>query len=266
MSPMSPRLLRPRIKGDPDALRYIAAVQSADGQSLEAGVKTAIEAFVVGCKADGVWSSIKASCILMGARTLSGALVPLAGTAPTNVNFVVADYDRKTGLVGDGSTKRLSTNYANNSDPAEDAHGMAWLSTAGSGSLFSGGYLASTTRQMFWTNGQGNADGSNWEIIVACNSTSRLQGFRVRRFGAWAVTRSGSSGYTMRYGGSDEFVTSAPSSVGSEVIQIFAGLQSGVTYQFASHRIAFYSLGRSASLASLASRVSALYTAIGAAI
>jgi hypothetical protein len=58
-------------------------------------------------------TAIKASCILAGARTLAGALVPLAGAAPTNVGpFVSGDYNRKTGLVGDGSTKYLNSNRA----------------------------------------------------------------------------------------------------------------------------------------------------------
>ena len=70
---------------DPDAAVYVAAVEAADGQSLETATKVAIHSFVKGCKADGIWPSIKASCILAGARTLTGALIPLAGTAPTNV-------------------------------------------------------------------------------------------------------------------------------------------------------------------------------------
>jgi len=61
---------------DPDAQAYITAVETADGQALETAVRTAINNFVVGCKADGIWNAIKASCILAGARTLAGALVP----------------------------------------------------------------------------------------------------------------------------------------------------------------------------------------------
>jgi hypothetical protein len=104
-------------KFDTDAQAYITAVETADGAALEEGVKTAINNFVVDCKADGIWSAIKASCILAGARTLNGALVPLAGTAPTNFNFVSGDYNRKTGLVGDGISKYLNSNRANNADP-----------------------------------------------------------------------------------------------------------------------------------------------------
>jgi hypothetical protein len=96
-----------RLPDEPEALTYIAAVEAADGQALEPAVKLAINAFIKGCKNDGIWPAIKASCILAGARTLTGALVPLVGTAPTNVDglFVSGDYNRKTGLVGTGSTK-----------------------------------------------------------------------------------------------------------------------------------------------------------------
>lgn len=96
---------------DADALTYINAVQAADGQSLEIPVKLAINDFVIGCKSDSIWSAIKASCILAGARTLTGALVPLAGTAPTNNGFVSGDYDRKNGFTGSGTGKYLYTGY-----------------------------------------------------------------------------------------------------------------------------------------------------------
>ena len=96
---------------DADALAYITVVETADGQALEDGVKIAINNFIIGLKTDGIWESIKASVIMAGARTLNGALVPLKGPAPTNFNFVAGDYNRKTGLKGNGSTKYMDTNY-----------------------------------------------------------------------------------------------------------------------------------------------------------
>ena len=61
--PMSPRLLRPiasrlALPTDADARAYVLAVNAADGQPLEKPVVEAIDAFVVGCKADGIWSAI----------------------------------------------------------------------------------------------------------------------------------------------------------------------------------------------------------------
>lgn len=101
---------------DPDAGAYIAAVEQADGnQLLEFGVGKAINDFVVGCKQDRIWDAIKASCILAGARTRIGALVPLVGTAPTSFNFVDGDYNRKTGLKGNASNKSLRTGLLANS-------------------------------------------------------------------------------------------------------------------------------------------------------
>jgi hypothetical protein len=107
---------------DGDAENYLLAVEAADGQQLEQTVGDALNAFVVGCKADGIWSAIKASCILAGARTLPGALVPLVGMAPTNANFVPSDYNRKTGLKGDGTNKNITTNRLNNADPQNSKH------------------------------------------------------------------------------------------------------------------------------------------------
>jgi hypothetical protein len=107
---------------DPDAQAYLQAVEAADGQALEFEVARAIDNFVLGCKADGIWNAIKASCILAGARTRLGALTPLVGTAPTSFNFVDGDYNRKTGLVGDGSTKYLDSNRNNNADPQDSKH------------------------------------------------------------------------------------------------------------------------------------------------
>jgi hypothetical protein len=85
--PMNPRLLVPRATFDADAAAYLRAVEAADGQALETPVKRAVDDFFKGCKADGTFSALKAACLLCGARTLAGALVPLVGTAPTNNNF-----------------------------------------------------------------------------------------------------------------------------------------------------------------------------------
>lgn len=112
---------------DEDAIDYIAAVEAADGQRLEYQIQEAIQQFIFGCKLDpspnpGVsnWDAIKAACFLAGPRTLSGILVPLKGTAPTNVNFVTGDYNRILGLKGNGVNKRLNSHRANNDDPQDN--------------------------------------------------------------------------------------------------------------------------------------------------
>lgn len=262
MSPMSPRLLRPRIKGDPDALRYIAAVQSADGQSLEAGVKTAIEAFVVGCKADGIWSAIKASCILMGARTLSGALVPLAGTAPTNNNFVAADYNRKTGLVGNGTTKYLDSNRNNNAEPQNSKHLSVYVTSASAGGASGRTYIGALL-----------ADGSSWlhgaatTNLLSVRANTATSVFNLSNSGALTgfigVSRNNATTTDYRYSAASASSEAASVSPSNATIEVYRGTS---TSSFSNARMAFYSIGEQVNLALLDSRVSALYTAIGAAI
>lgn len=104
---------------DPDAQDYISRVETADGQSLEDEVKTAINDLFVALKAAPApiaatnWDAIKAGTALLmaGPRTLAGALVPLHSSmpTPTNTNFVSGDYNRVTGLKG-GTGKRVSLN------------------------------------------------------------------------------------------------------------------------------------------------------------
>ena len=131
---------------DEDAGNYIQAVETADAQALEPATRKAINNFVIGCKQDGIWTAIKASCILAGARTLAGALVPLVGAAPTNNGFIGigTDYVRKTGLVGNGSTKYLDSNRNNNTDPRDSNHNSIFISTAGTGiEIYAGAGLTS---------------------------------------------------------------------------------------------------------------------------
>jgi len=111
--------------GDADAAAYIAAVEAADGQALEAPVKTAITTFIVNVKAQGGWDAIKSACILSGARTFAGALTPLKGTAPTNVLLSSADYSRRLGISALSTyflSPYIDTNRANNADPQNDKH------------------------------------------------------------------------------------------------------------------------------------------------
>lgn len=115
---------------DADARNYLLAVEQADGQSLEYSVWSAVNAFVVGCKKDGIWDDIKSSCLLAGARTLSGCLVPLKGVPPTNNNFLEADYDRKGGLKGDAGSKSLNTHQLSTLALWMNNHMCVYLSEA----------------------------------------------------------------------------------------------------------------------------------------
>jgi hypothetical protein len=244
---------------DPDAAAYITAVEAADTQALEAGVKTAINDFVVGCKADGIWAAIKASCILAGARTLNGALVPLKGTAPTNFNFVSGDYNRKTGLVGDGATKYLDSNRAGNADPQNNqaiAVNVSAITPTTSGALigYGQGTAESTHIAPFNTDFRTRSR-SNESLIV--RSEAMTTGFA-------GLSRSTSATYQVRIGGTT-YTETRGSIAPASGTKYFVLSRQGTT-SFTDARLSFYSIGESLDLAQLDTRVSALMTAIDGAI
>lgn len=241
---------------DADSLAYIAAVEAADGQSLEPAVKLAIDNFITGCKTDGIWTSIRSSCILMGARTLAGALVPLVGTAPTNNNFVSGDYNRKTGLLGDGSTKYLNTNRNNNADGQNSFHMSVYMTA-----------LPSTIQVIMGAGANGTTGSSmlvrgNGPLISRNRTGSNSTSFASPAAGFFGTTRGSSAAFDERNGGVTQ-TTSITSDVPLNAnICVFTSLGSMLP---ATARISFYSIGSNLTLASLDSRLTTLYNTIATA-
>jgi hypothetical protein len=240
---------------DPDAAAYITAVETADGQALEAGVVTAINDFVVGCKADGVWNAIKASCILAGARTLGGALVPLTGAAPTNFNFVSGDYNRKTGLKGDGSTKYLDSNRAGDAEALNNQHMSVYVDTA---STATNAYIGLGGDTGIYRNTALNA------IDVRSRNSIGGSTGSINSIGFIGISRGNASNFDARTSGNTVIINIVSNFANPQNTTVFAR-QSG-TSLLADARIAFYSIGEALDLALLDARVSALITAIDGAI
>ena len=239
---------------DPDAQSYIAAVETADGQSLEDGVKTAINDFVVGCKADGIWNAIKASCILAGARTLSGALQPLAGAAPTNFNFVSGDYDRKTGLVGDRSTKYLNTNWAFTAANQNDMHLAAYASTIDT-TATSQILIGPASPDEIWYAGAIGAT----QFVFRANDGSGAQNIFTNAAGLYGCSRSNAANKTIRYPSTSVVQSVASIQPTTLAVTVFARSGGGVP---GGHRLTFFTAGEALDLALLDARVSTLMTAL----
>jgi hypothetical protein len=232
---------------DSDARNYILAVEAVEGP-LEVGVKKVINNFIVGCKSDGIWTAIKASCLLAGPKTLNGALVPLVGTAPTNFNFITADYDRKTGLLGDGSTKYLSSNRENNADPQNSKHLSVYCTSGqtrdatryliGSIAGVGGSFIATTTNTL--------AARINYGTVPTNISTTALLTNLI------GVTRPDSAGTNAILEGSiipTSNISTAPFA-GNTTIFTRADLSF-----YSNARIAFYSIGENIDLQKLDNRV-----------
>jgi hypothetical protein len=250
---------------DADAATYIASVEGASGdnQALEEGVKLAINAFVVGCKADGIWNAIKASCILAGARTLNGALRPLKGTAPTNAGglFVSGDYNRKTGLVGNGSTKYLDANRNNNADPQNSNHFSVYGSSFDSGQkVYIGSFGPSNTPRQAIFHDSGN-------LVFSSRTSGNVQAATAFQSSGFAgVRRDNSETVEARYGLLGFSASVASVTPSSTSFFIFAFSQDGTPNFVSASRLAFYSIGESLDLALLDARVTSLINAIDGAI
>jgi hypothetical protein len=247
------------LTSDPDSVAYVTAVEAADGQSLEPAVRLAIGEFILGCKQDGIWDAIKASCILGGARTLAGALVPLVGTAPTNFNFVSGDYDRKTGLVGNGSTKYLNTNRNNNADLQDNRHVCVAANLPDNGNkVLIGVRAVGTNSGGFEIRHQGTSyyvPISNTSVTVDLPSTGSLNFL--------GYSRSSIAEYISRRNQTNTTVAQLGGSAIAIDVTVFTRTDLAIK---SNSRIAFYSIGESLDLALLDARVTALISAFAAAI
>jgi hypothetical protein len=245
---------------EPEAVSYVAAVEAADGQPLEFATAKAINDFVRGCKNDGIWSAIKASCILAGARTLAGALVPLVGTAPTNFNFVSSDYNRKTGLVGNGSTKWLDSGYAIPAGNQNNAHAACRASSISGAAQF---LLADNIGAgAVTTNISVNA--STGQVFSRLNTVTQTTTIEAPADGFYGVNRNTSASYGFRFNGSTRAIVEASTTPAGFNIGLYSRTQ--LPAAFFTGRLAFYSIGESLDLALLDARVTDLITALGAAI
>ena len=222
----------------------------------------AYDAFIRGCKSDGTWTAIKASCIMAGWDGLAGALTPLVGTAPTNNNFVAGDYNRETGLVGDGSTKYLDSNRPSNADPQNSHHLSIYASTAPtSAAIVEIGAVNGTEVSQI------GRVGSQTEMIILSrrlNSSVPRVNVDISNLGFRGVSRPSSTTINARAASSNFVLSESSLATGANTTNIFR--RGGDGFSPSNGRYAFYSIGESLDLALLDARVTTLITAIGAAI
>jgi len=217
----------------------------------------AIDTFITGCKSDGTWNAIKSSCIMAGWDNLNGALTPLVGTAPTNFNCVSGDYNRKTGLVGDGSTKYLDTNRNNNADPQNDNHNAFWATAFNAISISIMG--AADPFNETGANSLGIDATSN---VFSRNRTATGTIGTGSSTGFIGMDRSNSSSYIRRSQSTNTTITESSETPTNRNVFVFGRAASSL----APSRLVFYSIGESLDLADLETRVSNLITAIDGAI
>ena len=256
---------KPGYSFDSDASTYIDAVETADGQALETGVRVAINDFVLGCKQDEIWDAIKASCILAGARTLSGALVPLvkqpADSAPARFGTEGGwNYNRETGLQGNGTDNYINSGRNNNAESDQDNNHNAVYATS----------LQATNTVLMAAADPATAAGAGGNALFTLGA-SRCRANAASTIpvtppapGLLGFSRSIGSQYTLRYSGQNNTIAIASDGLLSQNVLVYRRQSSAPSYT--TSRLAFYSIGESLDLAALDTRVSNLITAIGAAI
>jgi hypothetical protein len=249
---------RRRAAFDADAADYFARIVTA-GSSISAPNKSAVDAFVKGCKADGIWTAIKASCLLAGPDDLTGALVPLVGAAPTNNGpFVSGDYNRTTGLIGNGTSKYLNSNRNNNADPQNNQH-MAVYVTDANTTVGNAGFIG---------NGLGDAGCS--QIIVsnaAFYVRTRSQSSTIldsattgsALLGTLGISRAASGSYTVI----QQSVTVTTLSTASQTPFSQNTVVYGRNLAASNNaRMSFYSIGEALDLAALDARLATYMSAL----
>lgn len=229
---------------DADVLAYLAAVEAQDGQVLEPAVRSAYSTLILGLKSDGTLSLINACCVMAGARTLAGALVPLKGTAPTNYNFVSGDYNRKTGLIGNGSSKYLDSNNTNNADSQNNAHIAVYATALGATTatpkIIIGRQINGTNERCLLV-ASGINDG-NLSTRVHSRAAFASHG-QPRAVGFVGASRLSSSTISIRNNGSTVSVAQGSSAPSSLTLFVFAGGEDNTAINYDDSRLALYSIG-----------------------
>jgi hypothetical protein len=257
---------------------YISRVVAADvaagnTQGLESGTMDAFSSVIEGLVFDGLLgvsggvisqsvSTIKAMCFMCGARTLLGSLVPVVGPPPTSLNFTSGDYNRKTGLLGNGSTKYLNTNRNNAADPQDNNHNAVFLlSTA---SVSQSAYIAADSSG---NNGSNTIRKATNAIILRSryNASADTPVGTANPIGFLGLTRSSAAQFTARVSGANTLIGASSSATFSTNVTLFAR-NAAAPNSFADARISFYSIGESLDLAVLDARISTLMATLATVI
>jgi hypothetical protein len=232
------------LPADADALDYLSRVKAADGAGVEVGVATAVNAFFADAKELGVFSALKACCILAGARTLAGALVPVVGDAPTNVanGFVNGDFSRTSGLTGDG-TSYLDSGQA--IDGPANYHQCAYITAKPTvNTVFVGSDNASQQRYLLYS----NVAADETRAISGQTGTPYLGGSGSLEAGFKGVSRASANDFEARASATTSSVSSAAGDATSLNSFVFGNNLNETLSGAGDATLAFYSIGTSLSL------------------
>lgn len=238
---------------DSDAQAYFDRITTA-GSSISATNKAAVNAFIVGCKADGIWTAIKAACFLAGPDNLTGAIVPLVGTAPTNLNFVSGDHSRTTGLKGNGTNKYLNSNRNNNADPQNSRHAYCRVAEAVTSGASAANLIGSSSSSGYTEVGRLTST-----VFRLRSSSAASDVTHTATTGGYGVSRQNGTSMDRLLGSSKTNVAVSSAAPNSINIYFFAGFGA---VSICDPRLSFYSIGEYLDLAILDARLTTYMASI----
>lgn len=200
MSPMSPRLLRPRQSLHPEAADWAARVTAA-GATYSGTTLTAVSKFCRSIDAAGIRSKFLRVNLFCG-NSITAALIPLyrssayggavvGNATDTNNNFVSADFQETQsggGLKGNGTTKYLNTGLTPNDIPTQTSVHVSFSAT----DLETASTAYNTTGDRFIIGSYATAENTVYDMAVTAfiNATANVRMFRVGSFNNVASTSS----------------------------------------------------------------------------
>jgi hypothetical protein len=239
---------------DFSARDYILRLESYEGQQLESGVRTEINIFISGLKTDNIWNKINDGFLMAGPRTHSGILIPLKNDGKTGIayNFENIDYNRVSGLIGDGVSKYIDTQHSLNQEPTGSQHIIAYITQTGS-----------SINQYYFGAGIQSETGSS--AIYASGSTSLFMKSRASglsdyeylspRTGFMGISRYNTGVWVARNDNLETPFVYIENGAQPANIYLFANNNTnfgeGTAEEYSDSRMAFYSVGINLDLMSL---------------
>jgi len=219
---------------DSDALRWITAVEVADGSPIEEGCKLAMNQLIIDLKGASIYNKLDSLVIKMAARTLAGALIDVKNPTSswTNNGFVSGDYNRTTGLIGNGSSKYLSSGINNNTLAQDDFAIFTYVTAVNTGTNdhYMGAGLGSTGGITF------RRESASDVKFFGADSTGDVDA-NAQAAGLIGMRRTDSAEFQSRGGGANFTHTRTSQTLFDDIIYEYAtSYASGTAANFSDHR------------------------------
>jgi len=255
---------------DPLATTWLNTVESADGQVYgNTAAADALNQFVLDIKATYSMSLFHQILVLAGPRTPAGCCINLTGgTNGVNKDFVGIGTDlvRQTGLLGDGTSKRINSQLPHSTSPQNSISAGSRITeshTAGIRAFLGAGGGTGVATHITGTTG------TPGDIRTQCQaSSSVLAGIANTTYTGFAgINRTVGTEYNRRFNSATVTETVNSAVPTADELQYFCRGSNAVPERFSNSRqaVVFFGLGLTAGLAPLETAIQTYMNAIAAA-